>query len=555
MMWLALPPVNAWPLAWIAPVCWLVLVRRKTLDGRRPYLKIYLAGLAFWLTTLYWLTLPHWSTSFAWLGLSWYLAFYVPLFVALCRVAVHRLRVPMIFAAPVIWTALEVVRGHFGGGFLMAALGHTQYQWIGLIQLSDLVGAYGVSFIVMLVAACLTQMLPVSGSRRAIWPLAPLALAMAAALGYGHFRMAAPLADSGAVKGGAVQAETGKKIPTIAIIQGSVDTEFGGTKEEQSRRLSRMFNQYLDLTVEALRKAQREGTKIDLVVWPESMYPYHVTLYDRSRIEEPSLSRETANGQAVESRSFVRRVVTHIRHLTRVPGQPTRQLGPAMLLGADTAHFETEDSHPTRHSTSLFVDGSGEIVDHYHKMHPVMFGEYVPLGHVFPAVYKLTPLQGGLSAGEAPVSFKVASVNVAPNICYETVIPHLIRRQVAELIERGEEPDVLITQTNDGWFWGSAALDMHLVCGVFRAVECRKPLLIAANTGISAWVDADGRLVKQCERRKQQVIIARPRSDDRESLYVRGGDWFGWSCVVLTGLIAPLGWRRRRRQNVKGTRI
>ena len=77
----------------------------------------------------------------------------------------------------------------------------------------------------------------------------------------------------------------------------------------------------------------------------------------------------------------------------------------------------------------------------------------------------------------------------------------------------GREPDVLVNLTNDGWFWGSSELDMHLACGVFRAVECRKPLLIAANTGFSAWIDGDGRIQEQGPRRAAGVIVAEPRLD------------------------------------------
>ena len=65
----------------------------------------------------------------------------------------------------------------------------------------------------------------------------------------------------------------------------------------------------------------------------------------------------------------------------------------------------------------------------------------------------------------------------------------------------GNEPDVLVNLTNDGWFYGSNELDLHMICGVFRAVECRKPFLIAANTGISAWIDSDGRIMQRGPRR------------------------------------------------------
>jgi len=89
-----------------------------------------------------------------WVALSFYLAFYVVLFVGLARVAVHRLRVPLIVAAPVVWVGLELAKGTILGGFTMGSLEHTQTSWLGIIQAADIIGGYGLSGIVMLVAAC-----------------------------------------------------------------------------------------------------------------------------------------------------------------------------------------------------------------------------------------------------------------------------------------------------------------------------------------------------------------------------------------------------------------
>ena len=100
-----------------------------------------------------------------WLALSAYLAIYLPIFVGLSRVAVHRLSVPLWLAAPVVWTGLELARAHLLTGFLMASLAHTQVNWTMLIQISDLVGEYGVDFVVMLVAACIASLIPLSASR------------------------------------------------------------------------------------------------------------------------------------------------------------------------------------------------------------------------------------------------------------------------------------------------------------------------------------------------------------------------------------------------------
>jgi apolipoprotein N-acyltransferase len=191
------------------------------------------------------------------------------------------------------------------------------------------------------------------------------------------------------------------------------------------------------------------------------------------------------------------------------------------------------------------MEADGKIQGRYDKMHPVMFGEYVPLGETFPWLYRLTPMSGGLDAGAEARSFRLGSLRLAPSICYETVIPHLIRRQVNELRALGEEPDVLVNLTNDGWFYGSAELDMHLACGVFRAVECRKPLLIAANTGFSAWIDGDGRIRAQGPRHAEGIVLAEVRPDPRESGYLRWGDWPAGICLAACAVLAIAGAVRR----------
>src|SRR4029077_9251571 len=146
--------------------------------------------------------------------------------------------------------------------------------------------------------------------------------------------------------------------------------------------------------------------------------------------------------------------------------------------------------------------------------------EYIPFADWIPFLYQVTPLTGGLTSGTKGVSQKLGDVRYAPDICYETVIPHLIRRQVLQLREQDEEPDVLVNITNDGWFRGSSELDMHLACGVFRAIEMRKPLVIAANTGYSASIDSDGGIVDQGPRRQPAVLVAKVQLDSRRSLYL-----------------------------------
>jgi apolipoprotein N-acyltransferase len=114
-------------------------------------------------------------------------------------------------------------------------------------------------------------------------------------------------------------------------------------------------------------------------------------------------------------------------------------------------------------------------------------------------------------------------------------------------VDDKEVADVLVNLTNDAWYWGSSELDMHLACGVFRAVETRKPLVIAANGGISAWIDHLGRIRAQSPRQQPDVILADVEPTAMPSLYVEYGDWFAGACLACCIALAIAGWRGRQR--------
>ncbi len=426
----------------------------------------------------------------------------------------HRLRVPLIVAGPVVWVGIELAKGHFLGGFTMGSLENTQTHWLDIIQPADLIGGYGVSGIIMLVAACIARMLPCGGRRIAVWPLVPLAATMAAALVYGRFRLGEKPAGP---------------IARVALIQGTIDTEI----KTDPKQIETIWNEYMGLTGRAVREAAKLEPRrpLDLVVWPETMFRYPLRSFDDG-FKMPADSKITKEEAAADTPSLLAKVAQNCHA--------------ALLMGIDRVHWHA-DGRIDHYNCAQFVAADGNLLAAYDKMHPVMFGEYVPLADYFPFLYQLTPLSGGLKVGDKPVSQMVGAARFCPSICYETVIPHLIRRQVLSLSEQGVEPDVLVNVTNDGWFWGSSELDLHLQCGAMRAVECRKPLLIAANTGLSAWIDGNGRVVRQSPRRQTDVIIADVQADGRHSFYVAHGDWLAGTCfAVCIGLTAFGLWDRRR---------
>jgi len=508
LLWAALPPLGWGLLAWVAPIGWLWVAGQRELDGRRPYVAIWVSGLVFWLGVLHWLRLPHWAASFGWVALSIYLAIYIPLFVALTRVAMHRLGISIVIAAPVVWTGLELARGHVLGGFTMGSLAHTQYRWPAILQTADLAGAYGVGFLMMFVAACIARALPIppAAPRRVAWPAGSAVVALVLAFIYGQVRE---------------QQRSPEEGPRIALIQGSIDTEM---KHDPTQR-ERVFREYFELSLKSLDQQP------DLIVWPETMYrdPLVTHTQDVRPPDDGSWTLEDLDRTVTECHRRLRQVAEAIDC--------------DLLLGIDTQRFTAMGVE--RYNSALFVSRDGEIGPRYDKTHPVMFGEYIPFSDVFPWLYRLTPLAGGIQAGSASVAFMANGTPIAANICYETVLPRVILRQVRELTRHGEPPQVLVNLTNSGWYWGSSELELHLACNVFRAVESRRPLLVAANTGISAWIDGSGRILRRGPKRATDVIVAPVELDGRGSPYERWGDWFAGLCLVACIGLTLVGFRRR----------
>ncbi len=407
LLWAAFPPLDLWPLAWVAPIPWVLLIRRQHLAGRRPYTMLALAGFSFWMAVLHFLRLPHWATSFGWVALSFYFAFYLPLFVGLARVAVHRLRVPVILAAPVVWTGLELARAHLLTGMSMASLGHTQYRWIGLIQLSDLAGAYGVSFVVMFVAAALARMIPGEKEDRhsclslgrqeclpfsamqeclphplAFWPLLPAIAVLAAALLYGHLR---------------IERNSTKAGPRIALIQGSIDTEM---RYDPGMR-DRIFKEYYNLSKEALAK----NRNIDLVVWPETMFIEPLVTFDADAARPPQFE-----GTDAEFHEQLRQIAEQNRTNKSAMAWTAQTLGVPLLLGVDANHFAADGVQCF--NSAAYVARDGRLLGRYDKMHLVMFGEYVPFANCFPWLQRLTPLPSApRRASGRPPSISTASAS------------------------------------------------------------------------------------------------------------------------------------------------
>lgn len=505
-------PLWSWSLlAWVAPLPWLYLATQSPLDGRRPYFKLWLAGFVYWFLAIHWIRLAHPATFFGLLLLAGYLGVYVPLFVLAVRTGVRKLGAPVWLVAPIVWVAIEWLQAHLLGGFLMAALGHTQIEQTKLVQIADLAGAYLISALVMLVAAAASELLFLNRRhhRAAMWrqPVAVL-VATAALLGanwYGEQRL--------------VALEPPEDAPTrrIALVQGNERAVWTADPDRDRR----VMDHYIELTRKARAEAETEHAPIDLVVWPEGAFRTPMVTY------APGIFVDEAKRAA----EYIRDDLAQLKQLAQAP----------LLVGFDRVHFQGEDLPTEIYNAAVAVDSEGVILSTYDKTHLVMFGEYVPFGSWWPAIYQLFPI-GGVTPGRGPAAFAIDDVRYMPTICYETVIPHVVRSQVVELAREGQRPDVLVNITNDSWFYDSSELTMHLTCSRLRAIECRTPLVAAANGGLSANVDRCGRLLAVSQPMTPEVLMVDVVPGGAESPYLAHGDTFAIACLVVTVCLIAGGW-------------
>lgn len=194
------------------------------------------------------------------------------------------------------------------------------------------------------------------------------------------------------------------------------------------------------------------------------------------------------------------------------------------------------------HNSMLLMDAAGAQAGLYDKHHLVPFGEYMPLGD-FMARFGITGLAArhgnGYSAGPGARLLDVPGLGRAlPLICYEGVFPRNIRAAP-------ERPDFMLLITNDAWFGKVAGPHQHLAQARLRSAEQGLPMIRVANTGVSAMIDAAGRITARIPMGQAGWLDAPLPPAAPPTLYARSGDWPIWA--LLIGLIALSHWRRKRR--------
>ena len=481
----AFPSLELAPLAWIGLVPLLFAIR-----GRTPGAAFRLGwttGTVFFLVTCYWIVYTIRSYTEVPLPLALLILLlmssvagcYHGAFAAVLRWFERRGLSP-VWLAPVLWVTLEWLRGWFFIGFPWAALGYSQYRFQALVQMAEVTGVYGVSAVLVLFNAVAAAVIGERGprARRHLPALAALTLLVVVLVGLGEWRLAALHA----------MPEIGRL--RIGLAQGNVQQDQKWDPAFQDETMAR----YRRLTLEAA------GDRPALIVWPETATPFFFQESGPRRQEILGLAREVGTPILFGAPAF-----------RRLPDGAIEQLNRVYLLSSDGSEVAT-----------------------YDKMQLVPFGEYVPFQSVLFFVQQAVQAVGNLGAGTVPTVFKLPGAAFGTLICYEGVFPALTRRFVHD------GADFLVNVTNDAWFGRTSAPHQHLAMDTFRAIENRVPFVRAANTGISAVIDADGHIRWQGPLFEMLWHVDDIGWTGVRTVYTRHGDVFVWACVVAT--LAAIAW-------------
>lgn len=548
LLWLCYFPAACGWLAWAALVPLLCLVR-SPVRGRTVYFCAWAAGLAFYWPALQWLREADYRMYYTWAALATYCSFYPVVAVFLLRRLDRQTRVPLGLSVPVVWTALDYLRGTFGGGFAWYLLGQTQHDFLLVAQVADLGGVCAVTFVVAAVNGWLCEILH---ARRWFRRLAALPEADAGAIGLrslGLQTAAVGLLVGGclAYGGWRLSQERFAAGPTVALLQGNVDQRLRNAAMNDPALAATSLDHYLQLTQIALEQPERP----DLIVWPETSFPKG-WLELSPQLTIPHLFEVSPDAHSVQAlpwfglfllRTDLLRTlndeVPFVRHACRT----------SVLFGVNTYIMEPGD-RTTRYNSALLLDADGWVRGRYDKIHRVLFGEYIPFEQGLPFLARFAPydFEYSIQAGERLTRFPLVSRRTGRSFTFGTVICYedsdlWLARQYGRT-DLAEPPvDFLVNISNDGWFNGSSEHEEHLAVCRFRAIESRRAVVRAVNMGISAVIDGSGRVVRTPRdswarsKKVADVLIDSVPIDNRTSFYAHWGDWLPWSCWIVIGIL------------------
>ncbi|HET8783132.1 MAG TPA: apolipoprotein N-acyltransferase [Pyrinomonadaceae bacterium] len=481
-------------LAWIALVPLLVIVARRPLPLRSLILG-WAAGTVFFYTTCHWLTFSmiHYGgvpTVVAYLLLvpaAIVIGIFPGLAVMLVAMTIKRWGQWAVLLAPLFWTAFEWVRLGVTGQ-LWNALGYSQAFHPLLIEPASWGGVYAVSFLIVVVNSAIVLVLTKPEGRRVAAALPLIAFV------FGSMPLSALVSNP--------RLWLSDYHPSVCVVavQPNVPMTFKSPEE-----MKQLLERHLSLSLSGLKQCPGDA-KQRLVIWPESPMNFTYAI-DRT-------FQELVRRFSLENNTYLL----------------FNSLEPAPNGGS--------------YNSALLINGDAAIVQ-YDKIRLMPFGEYVPLPQWLPGASLITGLVGEFTPGTKYTLMPVGSYQLGVFICIESAYPWITR----EMTSRGA--DLLINISNDGYLGPTAVMRQHLANAVFRAVENGRPVMRVTNTGLTAQIDAIGKIDGLTEPFQADVRVWTYLPLEADTIYTRYGDWFVQLCAAISAILLVaivLGQRRSFRK-------
>jgi apolipoprotein N-acyltransferase len=507
------PPFKQSWLCWIALTPLIAAVWFSGRNSRRRWLRNlllgYVAGVVFFTATFSWLgSLGVLYQNFWLRGLSLLLSIYLGLnfafwswFIGLIapRDFVSSWRnLQTAFLAAVAWVAHEWVRGWLFSGFGWNGLGAALHGNWPLIQITEFSGVTGLSFVIAfgnVIALTTPIRLFREAQTRQVHPHFDFTLTLAGIVGLLAFGFYS------------VQNRPPAKVLRVAAVQANIPQH----EKFEPRFSAQIFERFARLSEIALRSSPPP----ELLVWPETSLP------------DPVRDPNTESGDFVTT--FAASAKTDL------------------LLGT----LDMEDRRD--YNAAVLLSGATQQMQIYRKVHLVPFGEYIPLRHSFPLFAAVASkwVPGDFDAGADYTVFRVTNsdVRVAPLICFEDTVGDLARQFVLK------GANLLVDVTNDAWFLRSAGSHQHLANAIFRCIETRRPMVRAANTGVTCFVNEFGRVTQMLQDETGSTFTEgvltgeiKVPTDGQLTFYARHGELFAKLCAGITliaiSVMILVRWRR-----------
>ena len=484
---LSLPKIDLFVTAWVCLVPLLFALEDK--PPQRSFFLGMVFGLFAYTGVFYWTYMPmsyyggisSLVSILLMLLLSFYLSLYTSLFAYLISWSRVRFSLPLFVTVPVAFTALDFFRAYLLTGFPWGYLGHSQLPWLACMQVLDITGVYGVTFVIAAVNVALFLILKWVIGTRKTFPITETVLAASLVVVicvYGLFALQREdrlYAESSPI--------------TIAMIQGSIRQDLKWDPHYQDETLSI----YEELTLKSIEYDP------DLVVWPETATPFF--------FQDPQR-------YAPRTQEYASRIIS------------LADDNNVYLFFGSPAYELWENNYIAYFNRAYMLSPEGETLGFYDKRHLVPFGEYVPMKKLLFFVSKLTQNVGESQPGYVTDPIDTEFGPIGSLICYESIFP-----EISRMFAR-KDAALLINITNDAWYGTTSAPYQHFSLAQLRAIETRLPLIRVANTGISAVVHSTGRTEMITPLFRRTIAIAFVQPAPRTTFYTRFGDVFAWLITI-----------------------